>query len=73
MLTYRFGPYENSAHLLCFGLQLLCILGLPFLQMVNVSIDWMNNSVQVSMASSLCPLKEVSLGLVLQCDTISAK
>ena len=73
MLPCRFGPYENSVHLLCFGLNTPYIIGLPFLQTVNPIIDWMNHSVQVFTVLGLCYLEIISLGFALQNDIICSK
>ena len=52
---------------------ILCVLGLPFLQTVNPIIDWVKHHVQVSTVLGFYPLEVVSSGLPPQCDIVSAK
>ena len=49
-----------------------CVLGLSFLQMVNLIINWVNHSVQVSMVLGLC-LLVISSSLAPQCGIVRNK
>ena len=67
------GPMKTALTLYGLNCNIPCILGLPFLQIVNPIIDWVKHCVQVSTISGLCPLEVVSSGLAPQYDIVTAK
>ena len=67
------GPMKTALTFYVLDCNIPCVLGLPFLQIVNPIINWVKRSVQVSTVLGFCPLEVVSSGLAPQCDIVSAK
>ena len=67
------GPLEIALTFYVLDCNVPCVLGLPFLQTVNPTIDWKNRTVQVSTMLGLCPLEVISSGSAPWCDIVSAK
>ena len=67
------GPMKTVLTFYVLDCSILCVLGLPFLEMVSPIIYWVNYSVQISIVLGFCPLEAENSGLAPQYDIISAK
>ena len=56
------GPMKTALTFYVLDCNVPCVLGIPFLQMVNPTIDWVNHSVKVSTVLGESPLEVVQQG-----------
>ena len=67
------GPMKTALTIHVLQCDIPCVLGIPFLQTVNPTIDWVNCKVQVCTVSGLSPLEVVSIDNQPQCELVTAK
>ena len=53
------GPIKTALTFYVLDCNIPCVLGIPFLQTVNPTIDWVNHSVKVSIVFGESPLEVV--------------
>ena len=56
------GPMKTAQTFYMLDWNVPCVLGIPFLQMVNPTIDWVNRHVKVSTVLGASPLEVVQRG-----------
>ena len=56
------GPMKTALTFYVLDCNVPCVLGIPFLQTVNPTIDWVNRSVKVSTVLGESPLEVVQRG-----------
>ena len=67
------GPMKTAITFYVLDCNVPCVLGIPFPQTVNPTIDWVNCSVKISTVLGESPLEVVQQGATPQSDIVSTK